>query len=103
MGFDDELSELVADRGLQLTRLAYQLTHDRSLAQDVVQDALASTFQSWKNRGATPERLEAYVRRATVTAFLKRRRGPTELVALPTGRAGDCPDFDEQLAQRDAL
>jgi DNA-directed RNA polymerase specialized sigma24 family protein len=40
MQLDDVLTELVADSGDRLLRVAYQLTRDRMAAQDLVQDAL---------------------------------------------------------------
>lgn len=64
MHLDDVLTELVADSGDRLLRVAYQLTHDRGAAQDLVQDALLRVYRSVRRRGLAPEDWYAYLRRA---------------------------------------
>lgn len=85
---DDQLAGLVRDRGGALLRLAYQLTHDRSAAEDAVQEALFQVYRSMSRRGSAVDSLEAYVRRCVVNEFLKRqgRRSSSEVV---TDQLGD--------------
>ena len=74
MDLDDALAELVADSGDRLLRVAYQLTHDRAAAQDVVQDALLRVYRSMRRRGLLPEDWYAYLRRAVINEYLRARR-----------------------------
>jgi DNA-directed RNA polymerase specialized sigma24 family protein len=55
MDLDDTLAELVAQSGDRLLRVAYQLTHDRAAAQDLVQDALLRVYRSMRRHGLPPE------------------------------------------------
>jgi len=61
MHLDDVLTELVADSGDRLLQVAYQLTHDRGAAQDLVQDALLRVYRSVRRRGLAPEDWYAYL------------------------------------------
>lgn len=74
---DQVLSELVRERGGDLTAFAYLLTGHVAGAQDLVQDALVKVFGRLRT-GFTPQTAEAYVRRTIVTlhvdAFRRRRR-----------------------------
>jgi len=74
---DEALSDLVRQRGRQLTGYAYLLTGDVAAAQDLVQDALIRVFLRTR-AGFTPEVAEAYVRRSImglyVDSFRRRRR-----------------------------
>lgn len=103
---------LVASRAEAWLRLAYLLTGDRQLAEDLLQTTLVEVYRRWRwvEHGAHPD---AYVRRALVhTAISWRRRRswwerPTASGLLP--EAGGCfgggpsPDPAEALAARDAL
>ncbi|HEV2886914.1 MAG TPA: sigma-70 family RNA polymerase sigma factor [Jatrophihabitans sp.] len=105
MGLDDAVSALVRERGKHLVRVAYQLTHDRNAAEDIVQEALYQVCRSWSTRSGQPDRLEAYVRRAMINEFLKRRarRANSE---MPTDTALERPangSFENLVAERDAL
>jgi RNA polymerase sigma-70 factor (sigma-E family) len=101
---DEALTQLMTESGDRLLRLAYQLTHDRSAAEDVVQEALVSMYRAW--RRATPDvhNAEAYARRTVVNEFLRRRRlrSSTEIVtdAVPEWAA---PDFEDVVVDRDEL
>ena len=64
MDLDDALAELVTQSGDRLLRVAFQLTHDRVAAQDLVQDALLRVYHSMRRRGVPPEDWYAYLRRA---------------------------------------
>jgi RNA polymerase sigma-70 factor (sigma-E family) len=74
MGPDEVLGELMTVSGDRLLRLAYQLTHDRSLADDVVQEALVSIYRTWRRCAPHVENREAYAKRVVVNEFLRRRR-----------------------------
>lgn len=74
MGPDETLAQLVTTSGDRLLRLAYQLTHDRSAAEDVVQEALMNIHRSWRRRMPEIDSVEAYARRAVVNEFLRRKR-----------------------------
>ena len=74
MDLDDALAELVTHSGDRLLRVAYQLTHDRVAAQDLVQDALLRVYRSLRRRGLPPEDWYAYLRRAVINEYLHGRR-----------------------------
>jgi RNA polymerase sigma factor (sigma-70 family) len=66
-------TELVRVRGTALTRYAYLLCADPTEAADLVQEGLVRAFVRVR-RGKDVDSLEAYVRRAMLTAYLDRRR-----------------------------
>jgi DNA-directed RNA polymerase specialized sigma24 family protein len=72
---DQTLADLMHTAGDRLLRLAYQLTHDRASAEDVVQEALMQVCRSWRRRAPDVAHAEAYVRRAVINEYLRRRRG----------------------------
>jgi RNA polymerase sigma-70 factor (sigma-E family) len=73
---DPSFCEYVTARNASLLRMAYLLTHNRADAEDLVQSALAKTYQAWdriQDRGA----VDGYVRRAMVNTHIswwRRRR-----------------------------
>lgn len=75
--------EFVAAHGQALLRLAFVLTGDRHLAEDLTQTALADAYRQWR-KVASAHRPEAYVRRMLVNAHLswRRRRWTTERPAV---------------------
>ncbi|WP_231121494.1 SigE family RNA polymerase sigma factor [Motilibacter peucedani] len=76
-GDDDEaFAAFVAARGPRLLHLAYLLTRDRSLAQDLLQTSLVKTWSAW-SRIDDPD---AYVRRVLSTTYASwwRRRWRAE-------------------------
>ena len=104
MSADDALAQLITHSGDRLLRLAYQLTHDRSAAEDVVQEALMKLYRAWRREGPLPEHVDAYARRAVVNEFLRRQRlrSATELISA------DVPDvaedsFEDVIVDRDGL
>ena len=114
-GEDVTFDELVRERGAAWLRLAYLLTGDRHLAEDLLQTALVQVYRRWSavERADQPD---AYVRRVLVNTVIswRRRRSwwerPTASGALPdTARApGDAVpagvgDVADGLAARDAL
>jgi len=72
--------EFVAARGHALLRMAYLLTGDHGLAEDLVQSALAKAYVRW-SRIVAMDAPEAYVRRMIVNqhvSWWRRRRGQEE-------------------------
>jgi RNA polymerase sigma-70 factor (sigma-E family) len=101
---DEALSQLITDSGDRLLRLAYQLTHDRAAAEDVVQEALMKLYRAWRRDVPLPEHVDAYARRAVVNEFLRRQRlrSATELISA------DLPElvessFEDVVVDRDEL
>jgi RNA polymerase sigma-70 factor (sigma-E family) len=104
MGLDETLAELMTESGDRLLRLAYQLTHDRSAAEDVVQEALVSIYRSWRRAMPAVDHVEAYARQAVVNEFLRRRRlrSSTEIVSEVVPDIVE-PAFDSGVVDRDEL
>jgi len=104
MGPDEALTQLMTESGDRLLRLAYQLTHDRSAAEDVVQEALVSLYRAWRRATPAVDSLEAYARRTVVNEFLRRRRlrSSSELVTddVPELLTGE---FETAVVDRDEL
>lgn len=82
---DDDFRDFVRARGPALSRTAYLLTGDHHLAQDLLQSALAKTYQHWPRvRDGDPE---AYVRRAlhnTYVSWWRRQPPPPVAESSPT-------------------
>jgi RNA polymerase sigma-70 factor (sigma-E family) len=100
---DLEFQEFVVSRGRSLLHSAYLLTGNLADAEDLVQSALAKTYQAWdriEDRGA----LDGYVRRAMVNTHISwwRRRKVDE---YPTDDLPDQPVDDSTVAMhtQDAL
>ncbi|MGN6473599.1 MAG: SigE family RNA polymerase sigma factor [Mycobacteriales bacterium] len=100
---DDSFREFVVARGPDLTRMATLLCRDRSEAEDLVQDTLASAYASWRRIEATASP-DAYVRRMLVNrhvSWWRRHRGRVEPRAdVPDVSA---PDPTEATATTDAV
>ncbi|HEY6278879.1 MAG TPA: SigE family RNA polymerase sigma factor [Streptosporangiaceae bacterium] len=81
-----EFDEFMASRWPQLVRLAFGLTGDRWLAEDLAQTALASAYAAWwrVRRADDPD---AYVRKILINASSRRfrRHRVTELPLEPPG------------------
>src|ERR1044071_8242249 len=60
-----EFDEFVTVRSPRLLRLAYLLTQDHALAEDLLQTALARSWSAWRRIDGDPE---PYVRRVMVNA-----------------------------------
>ena len=92
-------------RGPSLLRLAFVLTGDRHLAQDLVQTALAGAYRHWRKVTAARDP-EAYVRRMLVNAHLswRRRRWTTERpTELDDASGGLAADHGEAIAARQQM
>lgn len=93
-GFDD----FVATRSPRLLRTAYLLTRDWSMAEDLLQTALAKAWEAWARIQGDPE---PYVRRIIVNAhatwWRRRWRSEVPTAELPEDVA-EVPhvDFDDR-------
>jgi len=89
---DADFREFVRSRRRALLRSAYLLTGNLADAEDLVQSALAKTFQAW-NRIEDRKALDGYVRRALVNTHISwwRRRRVDE---YPTDEIPDKPVAD---------
>ena len=89
---DAEFREFVSSRGRSLLRSAYLLTGNLADAEDLVQSALAKTYQAW-DRIEDRKALDGYVRRAMVNTHISwwRRRRVDE---YPTDEIPDQPVAD---------
>jgi RNA polymerase sigma-70 factor (sigma-E family) len=85
----------VSSRGRALLRSAYLLTGNLADAEDLVQSALAKTYQAWE-RIEDRKALDGYVRRAIVNTHIswwRRRR----LDEYPTDEVPDRPAADTSV------
>jgi RNA polymerase sigma-70 factor (sigma-E family) len=91
-GQDAAFREFVTSRERALLRSAYLLTGNVADAEDLVQSALAKTYQAW-NRIEDRKALDGYVRRAMVNTHISwwRRR---KLEEYPTDQIPDLPGAD---------
>jgi RNA polymerase sigma-70 factor (ECF subfamily) len=100
---DVRFREFVAARSAALLRLAFLLSGDPHLAEDLLQTALTRTYVAWR-RSDRIDSLEAYVRRAMLniaTSWWRRRwRGERPTQTLPEQPISDETD---RLADRDAM
>lgn len=89
---DAEFNEFVVSRGRALLHAAYLLTGNLADAEDLVQSALAKTYQAW-HRIEDRKALDGYVRRAMVNTHISwwRRRKVDE---YPTDDIPDQPVAD---------
>ena len=100
--------QFVVAQGPSLLRLAFVLTGDRHLAEDLTQTALADAYRHWRKVAAAWDQ-EAYARRMLVNAHLSWRRRrwtterPTELADAPGGLAADHGDAVAARQQMRAL
>jgi RNA polymerase sigma-70 factor (sigma-E family) len=89
---DTDFREYVSSRGRALLRTAYLLTGNLADAEDLVQSALAKTYQAW-HRIEDRAAIDGYVRRAIVNTHISwwRRRKVDE---FPTDEIPDQPIAD---------
>jgi RNA polymerase sigma-70 factor (sigma-E family) len=97
-GFDD----FVATRSPRLLRTAFLLTRDWALAEDLLQTALARTWEAWRRIDGDPE---PYVRRIIVNTYASswRRRWRGELPTADLPEAADQADPNVGIDDRDRL
>jgi len=100
---DGDFEAFVAARSGSLFGTALLLTGDRSLAEDLLQTALAKAWLSWHRITGEPD---GYVRRILVTTYVSawRRRWngetPTETLPEPRGPAHSGPSGDQLSGDR---
>jgi RNA polymerase sigma-70 factor (sigma-E family) len=93
----EEFGQFMAGRWPGLVRLAYGLTGDRWLAEDIAQTALATAYAAWW-RVSRADDPDAYVRRILINTSnrrFRRRRvtgNPHELAELPDAWTADPAD-----------
>jgi RNA polymerase sigma-70 factor (sigma-E family) len=94
--------EYVNDRGQSLLRLAYVLTGDTHLAEDLTQTSLVKAYRSWSSIEAARSP-DAYVRRILVNAHLswRRRRSSTERPSETLPESGVSADPAEAIVAGD--
>jgi RNA polymerase sigma-70 factor (sigma-E family) len=101
-----EFTEYVQARLPWLRRIAYRLTQDWQLADDLTQVAITSLYTHW-NRARDASSTDAYARTILVRAFIAERRSPwTRRVQLDGGypeHAAATADHDARLDVRAAL
>lgn len=84
---DEGFAAYVDARGQHLVRVAYLLTGDQQLAQDLVQGVLSRALLSW-SRLSQLDDIDAYLRRAVVNARtswwrrVTRHESPVELLPV---------------------
>lgn len=92
-----DFERFVSEQGQSLLRLAFVLTGQRQLAEDLTQTALADAFRHWRKVSAARSP-EGYVRRMLVNAHLSWRRRswtaerPSEVAHEAPGRGRDPGD-----------
>ena len=111
MGVDRDggFREFVLERGHSLSRIAFLLTGDHHLAEDLVQIALARAAARWHRLAAGGDP-EPYIRRIMVnerTTWWRRRRyesvGRADCVSLVAGTHLTSTDETEQVNRRIVL
>lgn len=100
---DEEFDAFVRTRYDRLCRVAFVLCRDWQRAEDLVQIALAKTYEAQRRRGV--DDLDAYVRRVLVTThatwWRRRWRGETPVADLPDTPARD--DYGDADARATAV
>lgn len=94
-------AEFVAQRQQPLLRFAMVLCGDARLAEDLVADVLARSFERWQRIGKV-DQPNAYVRRMVVNEYLssRRRSRRTMPVADPGPHGENRPDHAIEHAER---
>jgi RNA polymerase sigma-70 factor (sigma-E family) len=72
MGWQAQYSEYFAVRAVPLRQLAYAMSGDWHLADDLVQHTFLQLYRHW--RRLEPATLDAYTRKVVVNAYLSHRR-----------------------------
>ena len=102
---ESALGQLYVRHASDAIGLAYLLTGDRHLAEDLVQDAfvrLVGRFQHLRN----PDAFDAYLRRTIVNLFtshLRRRRVERAYLMREGARAGGTAPTEPDVGTRDVL
>ena len=97
--------QYVTSRGQALLRLAYLVTGDSHLAQDLTQSALANALRHW-SKVESAQDPDAYVRRILVNEHLswRRRRSTSERPTLHADHMVESlPDPADEIVLRDQI
>jgi RNA polymerase sigma-70 factor (sigma-E family) len=98
-----QFREFVSARSAALLRLAYLVSGDMNLAEDLLQTTLTRTYLAWRRLDGI-DSLDAYTRRVllnTATSWWRRRwRGERPTLVIPERPVSDRAD---QMAERDAM
>jgi RNA polymerase sigma-70 factor (sigma-E family) len=97
---NSKLEALISTSGDRLWRLAYQLTHDRGEAEDLVHDALVRLLRSWGRRSKEPYNLEAYLRRIILNEYLSQKRRRRHAILLVDAPDIAVPEFESTVDAR---
>src|ERR1700755_2181677 len=102
-GREEQFHEFVRVRSAALLRLAFLVSADVNLAEDLLQTTLSKTYLAWRRLDGM-DSVEAYARRVlvnTATSWWRRRwRGEQPTLALPERPSADQTDA---VAERDAM
>jgi len=101
---DEAVTVLHAEHYHRLVRLAALLLHDRSAAEEVVQDAFVGLHRNWR-RLRDPDRAVHYLRTCTVNGArsVGRRSATARKHAPILAIASDAPDPAAGIAERQAV
>lgn len=94
--WEHAFTEVVTHRGDALLRYAYLLCGDAAEAADLVQDALLRTFARAR-LGTDLHRIEAYLRRAVLNAYLDDRRKRQRFASIR--HLLTSPDVEDAIAE----
>lgn len=100
---DDQIRELADDLGPLLYRVAYAVTHDNGLAEDVVQDAL---FQAWTSMPSWDDDVPVrWLRRVTRNRAISVMRKENRSFARDEWGevASDAPDVERVVEGRERV
>jgi RNA polymerase sigma-70 factor (sigma-E family) len=100
---DTQFRDFVAARSAALLRVAYLISGDVNLAEDLLQTTLTRTYLAFRRLDGI-DSLEAYARRVllnTATSWWRRRwRGERPTAVLPERPVGDLTEY---VAERDEV
>ena len=99
-----DFDTFVAARSTALLRLAYLLTRDHALAEDLLQTTYAKAFTAWRRLRASDDPV-AYVHRILINTFLSERRlrrsGEISLAEMPEpDRRSESMSSSDDVAER---
>jgi len=101
---DESFESFVDNHTDSLLVTAYLMTHDRSSAEELVQDTMVALYSRW-NRVMQADSLLAYVRRSLLNRYLnqKRAKSSTEYVTAEVPDGVVFVDFSTRVDDQDAL
>lgn len=97
---DDGFRDFVAARGLALSRMAYMVTGDHGLAEDLVQEALVKVAARWRKLSEQGDP-EPYVRKVIINQLRTWRR-PRRLAFVSTADLPESSPSTDEAAQAES-